>query len=322
MRRAPEPRAIDDAMTQRSLRRRRRVVWLLVAAALLTSLTMILPLVFGAEAVIRALHLRRVRGVIRRYPWRAVELESQSPLFDFVEPDHLYTRRRFRSPRRFVGEVAGPVRTSVIDGGYSVVRELGSDRIHLVRGCIGNEVDHQRAALIDDVTRVLPSEIAPPVRCELSDSGLEALTDGASWLTVLATKTALWDSTGEQIGRITRKDLDFALLDKHDAFVAGRDRRFMDDVFWCDAGDRGVGRRRAIRLIGVSLRRIGRRWPSLQADDGTVVATTTRTPLHRWWRKSAAIAISTDLEPLDRALVVLHLAVELGLAPRTGQPVR
>jgi hypothetical protein len=134
-------------------------------------------------------------------------------------------------------------------------------------------------------------------------------------LTVTATRQHIWRADGELLGRITRSDFEFALVDGTDALVVGRERRFWDDVFWSDSGDHATRRGRTIQLKNTTLRTNGRRWPALRTQDGTVVAITSATPRHRWWCKSVAISVRTTLHPLDRAVVVLQLAIALGLAP-------
>jgi hypothetical protein len=305
--------AIGDPMARQSVRRRRRIAWLYVAATVVTLPTMVLPIPLGAIAWIRLRRLRTVHATMRDHPWRTVQLESETPLFEVVERD----RNRFgygdwRTPQRFAGEVAGSTRARAWGKSFSVVRETGSDQVHLVRGCVGNEISAERSYAIEDLRCPLPRECLPLVPCSLSAAGLESSNNASDWLTVLVTERSVFQCQGERIGILTHTDLDHALLDTSNAMVVGRERRFWDDVFWCDSGDLAVCRGPVLELAHRTVHRTGWRRRTLRLEDGTLVGVSSAAA--RWPDKAAVIAVSTALSPIDRAVALLQIAIVRGLS--------
>jgi hypothetical protein len=310
----PGSPAISDPVARQSIRRRRRIAWLCVAATIVTLPALVLSMPLGAIAWIRLRRLRTVRATLRDHSWRTVQLESAAPLFEVLERDrNRFGYGKWRTPLRFVGEVAGPTRPRPWGKTFSVVRETGSDQIHLVRGCVGNEISAERSYAIEDLGCPLLRECLPLVPCSLSVAGLESSNGPTEWLTVLVTERSVWHCRGERIGTLTRTDLDYSLLDTSNTMVVGRERRFWDDVFWCDSGDLAVCRGRVLELEHQVVHRTGWRRRTLRLDDGTLVGVSSVVARHRGQNEAAVIAVSTALSPLDRAVVLLQIAIARGL---------
>jgi hypothetical protein len=67
-------------------------------------------------------------------------------------------------------------------------------------------------------------------------------------------------------------------------------------------------------IDGVAREQRPERRRTLRLEDGTLVGVSSVAARHRWQNEAAVIAVSTALSPLDRAVVLLQIAIARGLS--------